>query len=137
MPTPESAAFLAKKPTVPPTFDGVDYDDYRALQAARDAIVREQWVKVMMLRLVGQELDRCYRREGVNHFEKCTKFRGGFARRIAVNWTLTRTRAVHGPAEGREGQGLSVRAGELHITGNARRQLGSKIMTGGITMKCF
>ncbi len=86
MPTPESAAFLAKKPTVPPTFDGVDYDDYRALQGARDAIIREQWVKVMMLRLVGQELDRCYRREGVNHLEKCTKFRGPSDWQMVGNW---------------------------------------------------
>ena len=27
MPIPESEAFKAAKPTVPPTFDGVDYDD--------------------------------------------------------------------------------------------------------------
>jgi hypothetical protein len=133
MPTPESAAFLAKKPTAPPTFDGVDYDDYRALQAARDAIIREQWVKVMMLRLVGTELDRCYRREGVNHLEKCTKFRGAsFRGRIEVNWALTGDRAVHEPAEGRAGQGLSVRAGQLHIAGNARRRRGTQIMTPAV-----
>ncbi len=76
MPTPESAAFLAKKPTVPPTFDGVDYDDTKALKQAQDAIVREQWVKVMMGRLVREELSKCYYREGVNHLEKCGKLRG-------------------------------------------------------------
>jgi len=75
MPTPESAAFLAKKPKVPPTFDGVDYEDHRALQAARDAIIREQWVKVMMARLVRDEMAKCYWREGVNHLEKCGALR--------------------------------------------------------------
>jgi len=76
MPTPESEAFLARKPKVPPTFDGVDYDDHKALQAARDSIIREQWVKAMMARLVGEELGKCYRREGVNHLEKCGHLRG-------------------------------------------------------------
>ncbi|KAF8472531.1 hypothetical protein BDZ91DRAFT_676477 [Kalaharituber pfeilii] len=69
--TPESAAFLAKKPQVPPTFEGVDYDDTRAFKAAQDAILREQWVKTMMARLVREELGKCYYREGVNHLEKC------------------------------------------------------------------
>ncbi|TKA69123.1 hypothetical protein B0A49_08730 [Cryomyces minteri] len=75
MPTPESALFLAKKPTVPPTFDGVDYDDNRALKAAQDAIIREQWVKSMMARLVREEMGKCYYREGVNHLEKCGHLR--------------------------------------------------------------
>ncbi|KAK3330157.1 hypothetical protein B0H66DRAFT_542910 [Apodospora peruviana] len=76
MPTPESAAFLAKKPTVPPTFDGVDYDDTKRLKQAQDAIIREQWVMVMMGRLVREELSKCYYREGVNHLEKCGHLRG-------------------------------------------------------------
>ncbi|EAS36093.3 NADH-ubiquinone oxidoreductase 12 kDa subunit [Coccidioides immitis RS] len=75
MPTPESAAFLAKKPTVPPTYDGVNFEDTEAVHNARDAIIREQWVRSMMARLVGEELGKCYRREGVNHLEKCGKLR--------------------------------------------------------------
>lgn len=75
-PTPESAAFLAKKPTVPPTFDGVDYDDNLALKKAQDSIIREQWVKSMMARLVREEMGKCYYREGVNHLEKCGPLRG-------------------------------------------------------------
>jgi hypothetical protein len=75
-PTPESAAFLAKKPTVPPTFDSVDYDDTPRLKQAQDAIIREQWVKSMMARLVREELGKCYYREGVNHLEKCGALRG-------------------------------------------------------------
>ena len=76
---PESPAFLAKKPTVPPTFDGVDYNDTVALKKAQDAIIREQWVRSMMARLVRDEMGKCYRREGVNHFEKCASLRGEFS----------------------------------------------------------
>lgn len=56
MPTPESELFLAKKPKVPPTFAGVDFNDYQAVVDARDAIIRENWVKTMMARLVREEL---------------------------------------------------------------------------------
>jgi hypothetical protein len=84
MPTPESAAFLAQKPKVPPTFDGVDYSDNAALKAAQDAVIREQWVKSMMVRLVRDELGKCYWREGVNHFEKCAELRGEFGSDIQV-----------------------------------------------------
>jgi hypothetical protein len=76
MPIPESEAFLAKKPTVPPTFDGVDYDDNKAFKAAADAILREQWIKSMEARVVREELSKCYYREGVNHLANCTALRG-------------------------------------------------------------
>lgn len=76
MPTPESEYFKKFKPKVPPTFDGVDYDDDKALRAARDSIIREQWVQAMMARLVREELGKCYHREGVNHLENCGRLRG-------------------------------------------------------------
>lgn len=76
MPIPESPAFLRKKPTVPPTFDNVDYNDTIALKKAQDAILREQWVRSMMCRLVRDEMGKCYRREGVNHLERCGALRG-------------------------------------------------------------
>lgn len=76
MPTPESPLFLAKKPKVPPTFDGVDYNDTMQLKAAQDAIIREQWVKSMMARLIREKLGECYAKEGVGHLEKCGGLRG-------------------------------------------------------------
>jgi len=78
MPTPESALFKAAKPTVPPTFDGVDYDDNRALKAAQDSIIREQWVQSMMARLIREEMGKCYYQHGVNHLEKCGHLRGKY-----------------------------------------------------------
>ena len=76
MPTPESPLFLAKKPQVPPSFKGVDYSDTLRLKAAQDSIIREQWVKSMMARLIREELGKCYIKEGVNHLEKCGVLRG-------------------------------------------------------------
>lgn len=76
MPTPESASFIAAKPTVKPTFDGVDYDDNKQLKGAQDAVIREQWVQSMMARLIREEMGKCYHREGVNHLENCAHLRG-------------------------------------------------------------
>jgi hypothetical protein len=76
MPTPESEGFKRDKPTVPPTFNGVNFDDTKAFKAAEDAVIREQWVGAMMIRLVGEELGKCYNREGVNHLENCGHLRG-------------------------------------------------------------
>lgn len=89
MPTPESELFKAQKPTVAPTFNGVDFDDTKAFKAAEDAIIREQWVGAMMTRLVGEELSKCYIKNGNNHLEKCGDLRGKLptdARRV---WHLS------------------------------------------------
>lgn len=74
--------FLSRKPTVPPTFDGVDFEDNTRLKAAQDAIIREQWVKNMMARLIRDELKKCYYREGVNHLEKCGALRERYFRAL-------------------------------------------------------
>lgn len=76
MPTPESESFKSMKPKVEPTFNGVAYDDTKSFKAAEDAIIREQWVGAMMTRLVGEELNKCYAHEGVNHLENCGHLRG-------------------------------------------------------------
>lgn len=85
MPTPESALFLKKKPTVPPTFEGVDFNDLQALRNAQDAIIREQWVKQMMARLVREEMGKCYVQHGVNHLEKCGKYRDRYIQLLKEN----------------------------------------------------
>ncbi|KAK7420454.1 hypothetical protein QQZ08_010368 [Neonectria magnoliae] len=85
MPTAESAQFLAQKPSVPPTFNGVDFDDTKAFKAAEDAIIREQWVGAMMTRLVGEELGKCYVREGVNHLENCGHLRERYLQLLKTN----------------------------------------------------
>ncbi|RGP65688.1 mitochondrial ribosomal l37p [Fusarium longipes] len=85
MPTPESEQFKAQKPTVAPTFNGVDYDDTKAFKAAEDALIREQWVGAMMTRLVGEELNKCYVREGVNHLENCGHLRERYLQLLKTN----------------------------------------------------
>ena len=38
---------------------------------ARDQHLRESWVKAMEARLVREELEKCQKSEGVNHYENC------------------------------------------------------------------
>lgn len=90
MPTPESELFKSQKPKVAPTFNGVDFDDTKAFKAAEDALIREQWVGAMMTRLVGEELSKCYVREGVNHLENCGELRGQFGPIGCLDGTLRR-----------------------------------------------
>lgn len=37
----------------------------------RDEHIRESWVKAMEVRLVANELAKCHKAEGVNHYENC------------------------------------------------------------------
>ncbi|KAH8737073.1 hypothetical protein BGZ61DRAFT_470565 [Ilyonectria robusta] len=85
MPTAESDQFKAQKPAVAPTFNGVNFDDTKAFKAAEDAIIREQWVGAMMTRLVGEELGKCYVREGVNHLENCGHLRERYLQLLKTN----------------------------------------------------
>ncbi|KAH9989022.1 hypothetical protein BJV77DRAFT_1172751 [Russula vinacea] len=45
--------------------------ELKARLAARDAHVRESWVRAMEARIVRDQLQSCYRAEGVNHYEAC------------------------------------------------------------------
>lgn len=47
------------------------FPDFLAKLEQRDSHVRESWVKAMEARLVREELDKCQRSEGVNHYESC------------------------------------------------------------------
>jgi hypothetical protein len=38
---------------------------------AREEHIRESWVKAMEARLVREELEKCQKYEGVNHYENC------------------------------------------------------------------
>jgi len=46
-------------------------DDLQARVLARDAHIRESWVRAMETRLVQAELEKCQKTEGVNHYENC------------------------------------------------------------------
>ncbi|KFX97405.1 hypothetical protein O988_04880 [Pseudogymnoascus sp. VKM F-3808] len=118
-PTPESASFLAKKPTVPATFDGVDYDDTPRLKQAQDAILREQWVRSMMARLVREEMGKCYYREGVNHLEKCGALRERYfellkeSKKCREFWPTNEAKSMAKEGNDRVEGGVVVRAGIL------------------------
>ena len=38
---------------------------------AREQKIREDWIKVMELRLIREQLNKCYKTEGVNHYQNC------------------------------------------------------------------
>lgn len=40
---------------------------------ARDAKIRENWVRTMEARLVREELQKCHKAEGVNHYQVCNE----------------------------------------------------------------
>ncbi|KAG6850693.1 hypothetical protein H0H93_009851 [Arthromyces matolae] len=46
-------------------------DEIKAKFEERDAHIRESWVRAMEARLVRDELEKCQRGEGVNHYENC------------------------------------------------------------------
>ncbi|KAL8287423.1 hypothetical protein RQP46_003281 [Phenoliferia psychrophenolica] len=46
-------------------------ENFQEVKEARDAQIRESWVGVMEARLVREELQKCWRTEGVNHYEVC------------------------------------------------------------------
>jgi len=45
--------------------------EIKAKLQERDNHVRESWVKAMEVRLVREELEKCQKGEGVNHYENC------------------------------------------------------------------
>ncbi|CAG8506477.1 hypothetical protein C2G38_1993184 [Gigaspora rosea] len=56
-----------------PTLEEIDKSDVEAVRAAREQQVREYWIKVMEIRLVRNQLIKCYKTEGVNHYKNCKK----------------------------------------------------------------
>ncbi|KAG8753757.1 hypothetical protein FRC12_011427 [Ceratobasidium sp. 428] len=46
-------------------------ETYKNVLANRENHIRESWIKVMETRLVREELQKCHRFEGVNHYQSC------------------------------------------------------------------
>ncbi|EGG07977.1 uncharacterized protein MELLADRAFT_31936, partial [Melampsora larici-populina 98AG31] len=44
---------------------------FTELQEAREAKIREDWIRVMEMRINREKLSECYRTEGVNSYEQC------------------------------------------------------------------
>ncbi|KAF9399441.1 hypothetical protein BGX21_006242 [Mortierella sp. AD011] len=49
----------------------VDPEDKAAVLRSRALAVRESWINAMEGRIVQKELKKCFRAEGVNHYENC------------------------------------------------------------------
>ncbi|CAD6581257.1 MAG: hypothetical protein CYPHOPRED_001530 [Cyphobasidiales sp. Tagirdzhanova-0007] len=46
-------------------------EEYQSVLDAREVKIREDWVKTMEARIVRDELAKCWREEGVNHYQSC------------------------------------------------------------------
>ncbi|KAG8754670.1 hypothetical protein FRC12_011127 [Ceratobasidium sp. 428] len=46
-------------------------ETYKNVLASRENHIRESWIKVMETRLVREELQKCHKFEGVNHYQSC------------------------------------------------------------------
>ncbi|WVF68668.1 hypothetical protein IAT40_003439 [Kwoniella sp. CBS 6097] len=60
-------------------------DEYRQRIKDRDEHVRESWIKAMEARIVRDELQKCYRGEGVNHLQNCKELAEKYATMIREN----------------------------------------------------
>ena len=49
----------------------LNYRSSTAKLQEREELMMESWVRAMQLRLVRDELDKCHKAEGVNHYENC------------------------------------------------------------------
>ncbi|ORY98822.1 hypothetical protein BCR43DRAFT_488229 [Syncephalastrum racemosum] len=68
-----------------PTLDQVDRSDRKAVYAARNQKIRDDWVKAMEGRLLKEKLDECYRTEGVNHYNKCREIADAYLKAVKDN----------------------------------------------------
>ncbi|CAE6411048.1 unnamed protein product [Rhizoctonia solani] len=46
-------------------------ETYKNTLESRDKAIRDSWVKTMEARLVREELQKCHKFEGVNHYQSC------------------------------------------------------------------
>ncbi|KAH3676441.1 hypothetical protein WICMUC_002072 [Wickerhamomyces mucosus] len=53
------------------SFDEIDYENYEDLRKAQESLIREQWIRINALKTCRRALQKCYRYNGVNHFEEC------------------------------------------------------------------
>ncbi|RUS17283.1 hypothetical protein BC937DRAFT_90161, partial [Endogone sp. FLAS-F59071] len=54
-----------------PGYDEIDLTDRKALLAAREQKLRDDWVRAMEVRVIREQLSKCYKTEGVNHYQNC------------------------------------------------------------------
>ncbi|PSR88975.1 hypothetical protein PHLCEN_2v4937 [Hermanssonia centrifuga] len=59
--------------------------EIKAKLKERDDLIRESWVRAMEARIVQNNLQKCYRVEGVNHLEKCKHLAERYAEMLKEN----------------------------------------------------
>ncbi|CAG8435634.1 3707_t:CDS:2 [Ambispora gerdemannii] len=75
-------------PKLPEDLSKIDPSDKQAVLDAREAFIRERWIKVMETKLLRKQLVLCYKREGVNHFKNCREIAEKYLKSLkeVQNW---------------------------------------------------
>ncbi|WVO23270.1 uncharacterized protein IAS62_004619 [Cryptococcus decagattii] len=60
-------------------------DEYRERIKSREEHIRESWIKAMEARIVRDELQKCYRGEGINQLQNCKVLAEKYAAMIRDN----------------------------------------------------
>ncbi|KAH8555817.1 hypothetical protein BGW37DRAFT_478681 [Umbelopsis sp. PMI_123] len=68
-----------------PTLDQVDTTDRKAVYAAREQKIRDDWVKAMEARIIREQLSKCYKTEGVNHYQNCRELADLYLKAVKEN----------------------------------------------------
>ncbi|QPG72838.1 hypothetical protein FOA43_000140 [Brettanomyces nanus] len=53
------------------SFDEIDYRNHADLKAAQESMLKEQFVKVEMVKFVRKALENCFKVNGPNGYEEC------------------------------------------------------------------
>lgn len=53
------------------SFDDIDYEDFDKVQKARESMTREQWIKIMEIRVTHEALRKCKRYHGQDAQRNC------------------------------------------------------------------
>ncbi|OBZ72729.1 NADH-ubiquinone oxidoreductase subunit, mitochondrial [Grifola frondosa] len=59
--------------------------EYKARLQERNESIRESWVRTMECQIVKDNVQKCFRLEGVNHLEKCKALRDRYLEMLAEN----------------------------------------------------
>ncbi|KAG2172459.1 hypothetical protein INT44_006632 [Umbelopsis vinacea] len=56
-----------------------------SVYAAREQKIRDDWVKAMEARIIRDQLSKCYKTEGVNHYQNCRELADMYLKAVKEN----------------------------------------------------
>ncbi|KAG9303901.1 hypothetical protein G9A89_005811 [Geosiphon pyriformis] len=81
----QSKGEYVHKPPKYKNLSEIDPEDFEAILEFKEYTIKEQWIKIAETRLMQQQLSKCYRREGVNHWVKCRHLAEQYLKMVKEN----------------------------------------------------